>query len=374
MDNLIDYGKGLINAGDDSRIVACMKRAMEGETIKVAFIGGSITQGSLALTPRTCYAYLTYKWWQETFWSAEITYINAGIGGTTSHLGIGRVEEDVLSKSPDFVIVEYSVNDEDNSAHFQETYEGLVRRILRAPFSPALLLVHNVRYDDGGNAEEIHLPIGKHYHLPCLSMKPSIYAEVACGNIEKKDITPDDLHPNDTGHAMIAGVITDYLSKLKEKAKICESVRIDHTLPDPLTPNGYENAVRLRNDKILPVFSKGFSMDETPQENVADCFKMGWQAENIGDKIVFEVEGSSIGIQYRKTIRKPAPIAKVTIDKDTSHTVILDANFKEEWGDCLYLETVMEHDNYGRHEVEIEIIQAQEDNREKFYLVSLIIA
>ena len=374
MDNLIDYGKGLVNAGDDSRIVACMKRAIKGEPIKVAFIGGSITQGSLALTPQTCYAYLTYKWWQEAFKPAVITYINAGIGGTTSHLGVGRVEEDVLSKSPDFVVVEFSVNDDDNSAHFQETYEGLVRKILRAPFAPALLLVQNVRYDDGGNAEEVHLPIAKRYHLPCVSMKPSIYYEVASGNIKKRDITPDDLHPNDAGHAMIAGVITHYLETILEKAKTSEPVRIEEALPDPLTPNGYENAVRFRNDKIQPVLIQGFSKDESPQENVADCFKKGWQAENVGDKIVFEVEGSSIGVQYRKTIRKPAPIAKITIDKDASHTVILDANFEEEWGDCLYLETVMEHGSNGRHEVEIEIIQEQKDCKEKFYLVSLIIA
>ena len=56
---MVDFEKGLVFAGNDSRIVKCMKRAINGETIKVAFLGGSVTQGSLASTPEKCYAYRT---------------------------------------------------------------------------------------------------------------------------------------------------------------------------------------------------------------------------------------------------------------------------------------------------------------------------
>lgn len=127
----IDYSKGFINEGNDERILACMAKGLKGEPLTVAFLGGSITQGSLSSTPELCYAYLTYEWWKEQFPKSEITYVNAGIGGTTSHLGTGRVDEEVLSHKPDFVIVEFSVNDADTDVHFEETYEGLVRRILK---------------------------------------------------------------------------------------------------------------------------------------------------------------------------------------------------------------------------------------------------
>ena len=127
----IDYSKGFINEGNDERMLACMAKGLKGEPLTVAFLGGSITQGSLSSTPELCYAYLTYEWWKEQFPQSEITYVNAGIGGTTSHLGTGRVDEEVLSHNPDFVIVEFSVNDADTDAHFEETYEGLVRRILK---------------------------------------------------------------------------------------------------------------------------------------------------------------------------------------------------------------------------------------------------
>ncbi len=381
MTNLIDYEKGMVNAGNDSRIVDCMKRAMNGEALKLAFLGGSITQGSLASAPETCYAYLTYKWWQQAFPKADFTYINAGIGGTTSHLGTGRVEEEVLSHEPDFVIVEFSVNDADEDAHFEETYEGLVRRILKAPCAPALLLVHNVRYDDGGNAEAIHRPVGAYYNLPSVSMKPAIYPKVASGDIVKRDITPDDLHPNDAGHALVAGVITHYLETVKEKAEQTAGQQKDSKTADsfpipekPLTANGYENAHRFRNDELVPVLCEGFTKDKTPQSCVADCFKKGWTAAGKGAKLVFEVECSSLAVQYRKTIRRPAPVATLTVDGDRAHAVTLDANFLEEWGDCLYLETIMEHGKKGKHQVEIEITETHAEDKEVFYLVSLILA
>lgn len=402
MKDLIAFEKGVINTGDDSRIRQVMRRAAKGEALTLAFLGGSITQGCLASTPEGCYAYLTYAWWKEAFPKADFTYINAGIGGTTSHLGTGRVEEDVLQYNPDFVIVEFSVNDADDSAHFQETYEGLVRRILKAPSAPALLLVHNVRYDDGGNAEQIHAPVGAYYHLPGVSMKPTIYAQVAAGNIKNRDITQDDLHPNDAGHALVAGVIAHYLQSVKEAvendAKTAESAdggaaaqsaavsgaKEDRAegeaqdtpfgvLPEPLTANGYENAHRYRSDELQPVVCEGFVKDEAEQSSVSDCFKKGFMASHKGDKIVFEAEGASIGVQYKKTMKGPIPKALLTLDGDTAHPILLDGNFDEDW-DCLYLETILEHGEHKVHRIEIELTETHEDDAAPFYLVSLIVA
>ncbi len=377
MKDLIAFEKGVINAGDDSRIRQVMRRAANGEALTIAFLGGSITQGCLASTPEGCYAYLTYAWWKEAFPKADFTYINAGIGGTTSHLGTGRVEEDVLQYEPDFVIVEFSVNDADDSAHFQETYEGLVRRILKARSAPALLLVHNVRYDDGGNAEQIHAPVGAYYHLPSVSMKPTIYAQVAAVNIKNRDITQDDLHPNDAGHALVAGVITHYLQSVKEAVENDAAAWGQDTpfgvLPRPLTANGYENAHRYRNDELQPVLCEGFVKDETEQSAVSDCFKKGFMASRKGDKIVFEAEGASIGVQYKKTMKGPVPKALLTLDGDTAHPILLDGNFDEDW-DCLYLETILEHGEHKMHRIEIELTEAHENDAEPFYLVSLIVA
>lgn len=109
-----------------SRLKNCMARAQRGEELTIGFLGGSITQGSLATEHENTYAYRVFNWWKETFPNGEFHYVNGGIGGTTSHYGVSRAVTDVLMYQPDFVIVDFSVNDEPDE-FFQETYEGVIR-------------------------------------------------------------------------------------------------------------------------------------------------------------------------------------------------------------------------------------------------------
>ena len=197
-------------------------------------LGGSITQGCLSSTPETCYAYLVYEWWKKQFPDTSVTYVNAGIGGTTSQFGVARADSDLLSHHIDFSVVEFSVNDDDN-AHFLETYEGLIRHLYSDEGKPAFLIVNSVRYDDGCNAQAQHNRIGEVYQIPCVSMKPTIYAKVADGSITNREITQDDLHPNDLGHQMMADVIIHFLELVY--ANLEHEREQDNDMPAPITQN-----------------------------------------------------------------------------------------------------------------------------------------
>lgn len=364
----IDAKKAIANVGNLYRMKNLMKQAKAGEKVTLGFLGGSITQGSLSSTPQTCYAYLVFKWWQTKFPTTKFTYINAGIGGTTSQFGVARVQTDLLAYSPDFVIVEYSVNDDDDE-HFLETYEGLVRKIYSDVKEPAMLIVNNVRYDDGGNAEEQHIKVGKAYEIPCVSMRRSIYPLVEAGLIKKRDITPDDLHPNDEGHELVADVITYFLEKVYQELDN-EEVEVKEMIM-PITDNTYQNSIRYQNHSNNYV-SNGFVEDTSKQEVITQCFKNGWTACKIGASIVFEIEGSGIAVQYRKSVNKPTPIAVAILDDDIKNAITLDGNFDEDWGDCLYLQTLTEHNDNRKHKVEIKIAEVHEDDVVPFYLVSVI--
>ena len=86
------------------------------------------------------------------------------------------------------------------------------------------------------------------------------------------------------------------------------------------------------------------------------------------------MEASCIAVQYRKTIRHPARKAELILDGDTEHPVLLDGDFDEDWGDCLYLEPVLHHGEYGRHTVEIRVLPDEYEDAEPFYLMALITA
>lgn len=359
---MIDWEKGIVNSGNSYPLKKAMERAAAGEQITVGFLGGSITQGSLSSSPETCYAYLVYQWWKNRF--ANVNYINAGIGGTTSQFGVARVKDDLLYGNPDVVFVEFSVNDTDN-AHFQETYEGLIRNILKS--GAACILIHNVCYDTGVSAERIHAEIGRHYNLPCVSIKPTIYQELLSGALENRAITPDDLHPNDKGHQMLAEAVK-YLLETVYSMPADKSV--DEVLPAALTANQYENSIRYQNHNSHPVLD-GFAPDFTPQEHITQMFRNGFTAGKTGDSIVFWVDSTGIAVQYRKSVKKPAPIAEVYVDGIKS-PVILDANFQEDWGDCLYIDTIVSHAERKMRKVEIRIAESHDDDAAAFYLVSVI--
>ena len=371
MSTRVNFEDGMSFHGNTERIAKVLKKAENGYPITLGFLGGSITQGSLSSTPDTCYAAMVTKWWREQYPQSEITYVNGGIGGTTSQFGVARVESDILAYEPDFVVVEFSVND-DNSLFFRETYEGLVRKIYASKTQPAVLLVHNVFYQTGTNAQDQHETIGRYYNLPCVSMKTSVYQSVASGKIPVREITPDDLHPNDAGHALLANLITYFLEKVQKEdvAAVTDVTRKEETLPLAITANAYQNSVRYQVYNSAPELS-GFVADTEEQSHITDIFKRGFIGKQKGDRICFEIEGSGIAVQYRKSVKHPACVAKVVLDGDEAGAKVLDGNFDETWGDCLYITTVADHIEDTVHQVEI-IITEGDESMVPFYLVSVI--
>lgn len=365
-----------------TRLKNLMKRAANGESLVIGFLGGSITQGSLSSTPKTCYAYLVYEWWKKSFPNAAFSFVNGGIGGTTSHYGGARAWKDVLCYRPDIVTVDFSVNDDANE-FFEETYEGTLRRLLAAPSSPAVVVLNNVFYDTGKNAQDYHNRIADHYGIPHVSIKDTVYPDVESGKIVRADITPDNLHPNDKGHRLVADEICKLLDSIKaemeEETIAGENIEGKSTkteasvlLPAPLTENAYEHSRLIQiqdNEAILD----GFLVDPIEKKGMLDIFKNGWTAAHTNDKISFEIECSCLAVQYRKSVQQPVPKAKAVIDGDEAHAVILDGNFTEDWGDCLYLEPLLHHAEKKVHRIEIIVTDAKDIVR-PFYLVSLIVS
>lgn len=336
--------------GNLTRLSGFLQRAREGARLTVGFIGGSITNGSLASVHENCYAARTVEWLKKTYPLSEFTYVNAGIGGTTSHFGVARCVEDLLVNDPDLVVTEFSVNDE-NSLFYRETYEGLIRKVYGWSSRPAVIILHNVMYADGTNAQDQHETVGRHYHIPCISVKTSIYQKVAEGDIPVREITPDDLHPNDLGHKMISELLSDFFKEVAE-GKYGLGVSVDgepgeDILPSPITENRYENAKRIYRS----------------------CFI----GKEKGDSVTVECEGSEIAAQYIRFVKHPACVAKAVVDEDEEHAVILDGNFDETWGDKLDITLLQYHGKKEKHRVKITITEGDGDCV-PFNLVSLIVS
>lgn len=358
----------VLNRGNWARLKACMKRAQKGEKLTIGYLGGSITMGSVATVQEKCYAYLSHMWWKEKFPQAEISFVNAGIGATTSQFGVARVEEDLLSYKPDVVFIEFTVND-DSTPHFQETYESLVRKVYGSEPAPAVVTLQNAFYHDAKSATEIHTPVAKYYDLPCVSFKKSVVDRVLDGDIVETDITPDHLHPNDVGHALLAENVKWFLDKVHAEMDVEEDAVPLKAVP--MTKNRYETSKRMRNQQLVKKASEGFVADTSAQNHITEIFKNGWEVTKEGSFMELEVEASCLGIQYRRTIKHPAPSMKVIVDGE--EVTVLNGEFDETWGDLIALETIFEKDEKAKHNIRLELVNTHEDDKLPFYLVSVIV-
>lgn len=197
--------RSVVNYGDDARIKAVLAKAAAGQPITVAAIGGSVTQGAWCTEPQYCYVGRVFGWWQATFPQSKMTLINAGIGQTDSAFGAQRVQNDVLRYNPDFVVVDFDVNDQWNS-NSTASYRDLVQQILNAPSHPAVVMLA-VMDRSGHNAQDWHVPVMQEFNLPYVSEKNALLPEEQSGALNAVDITQDAVHPNDLGHEVLAELV-----------------------------------------------------------------------------------------------------------------------------------------------------------------------
>ena len=111
--------------------------------LTIGYFGGSITEGAGASRDALCYRGRVTDWFRENYPDAEITSVQAAIGGTGTDLGMYRCERDLLSGKPDLVFFEFAVNDSGMSyENITAQTETIFRKILRAdPCTDILVII-----------------------------------------------------------------------------------------------------------------------------------------------------------------------------------------------------------------------------------------
>lgn len=211
--------RSLLSTGNNVRVKAAIEKVANGEEVTIAYIGGSITEG-YTLTAEDSYVVGSYDRFKSRFATGDgsnIHYVNAGMGGTPSTLGMIRYNRDVLEAAlapPDIVFVEFAVNDGDDPTE-GAAFESLVRNILLAENKPAVILLFSV-FRSEWNLEDRLVPVGQHYQLPMISIKSAVIPEVKAGNITKAEFFRDDYHPTPYGFQIMSETIDHYFATVSE--------------------------------------------------------------------------------------------------------------------------------------------------------------
>lgn len=346
------YERALLNEGNRSRLAAAMKKAENGEPVTIGVIGGSITQGSLASNQANCYAELFHRYWVEKFPNSEITFVNAGIGGTNSYLGVHRADKQLLSYKPDAVIVEFSVNDTDKVMN-KYSYDSLVRKILNNEGDPAVILLFTTQ-EDGTSLQDVHKEIGLAYDLPMLSYREVVYPEVAAGTLDWKSISPDNIHPNDAGHSLIGQLLSRYLDSVYDDL---DNIDTSSTAFDTAsyTYDYYKNATMLGASEVNAEEMSGFEI--SGNKVYPDLFPDNFVTEGEG-YLKFETECQNLGIFYLKQTDGKGGKYDVLIDGERKS--VLDADFSGGWGNYGETQQILIGKESGKHTVEIKLSEGSD--------------
>lgn len=341
------YSRALINEGDKARLAKAMKKAKNGESVTVGVIGGSITQGSSAADHSNCYAELFHSYWTEKFPDSEINFVNAGIGGTNSYLGVHRVDDQLLAYAPDAVIVEFSVNDTDKLMN-KYSYDSLIRKIMSCESEPAVMLLFTTQ-EDGTSLQETHREIGAAYDLPMLSYREAVYPEVAAGTLDWKDISPDNIHPNDEGHKLIGQIVSRYLDSVYGELDSIDGSDTAFTA-DGYTFDYYKNAKMHGVSEFEPAEISGF--EASGNSVYPDLFPDNWKTEGEG-YVKFETDCSCLGFFYVK--QKNGKGGKYDVLVDGERKGSLDADFSDGWGTYGETQQILISKDSEHHTVEIKL-------------------
>lgn len=343
------YERAVVSEGNKARLAKAMKKAANGEDITVGVIGGSITQGSSATDHNNCYAELFHKYWVEKFPQSNVNFVNAGIGGTNSYLGVHRVDTQLLDSKPDAVIVEFSVNDTDKLMN-KYSYDSLVRKILNCDSQPAVMLLFTTQ-EDGTSLWETHKEIGAAYDLPMLSYRAVVYPEVSAGTLDWKDISPDNIHPNDEGHKLIGQLVSRYLDSVYEDLDNIDDSSVAFDTP-AYTADYYKDAKMLGALDITPQEISGF--EQGGNSVYPELFPDNFVTEDEG-YLKFETECKCLGFFYLKKVDGKGGKYDVYVDGERKGT--LDADFKGGWGNYGETQQILISKDSEKHTVEIKLAE-----------------
>jgi lysophospholipase L1-like esterase len=341
-DETVLCGRALVSQGDPGRLQRLLARARRGENIVVGVIGGSITQGAVTSTAEKRYGNLVAAWWREKFPRITVTFVNAGIGATGSDYGALRVQRDLLARKPDFVIVEYAVNDS-NTQVSAETLEGLLRQILNQPNQPAVGLLFMMNRA-GGSAQEWFVKVGNHYALPMISYRDPLWAEIQAGRMTWRDISPDEVHPNDRGHSYAARFVTSFLDQAWKTLPADDALAAVPLVPAPRFSDLFEQVALVEAEALKPLTNSGWSFDATNH-----C----WKSDQPGSTVEFEIEGQVVFTMHY-VVRGPMGRARVSVDGTTASE--LEAWFDQTWGGYRQTRQVARAAAGGKRRVRFELL------------------
>ena len=359
--------KSLVQTGNNYRLKKVIEKAQNGEQVNIAIIGGSITEGAVASPNSLCYASQTAKYFAETYGTGEnVHFINAGVSGTPSTLGMMRYKDHVdeqLGGQADLVIVEFAVNDADDPTN-GDCYESLVRNVLKQDNDPAVILLFSV-FQSQWNLQDRMIPVGKHYDLPMVSIKNAVVPSIKAGTLTNKEyFAADGWHPTNAGHQ----IMTDCMINLFKEIDAEEIAEADIEIPEKgRIGNSFEGVVGFTSaDTIegLTVNPGSFTLKDSAipglqYDSSRKILPDNWKRDtSSNESMTVDVNCKNFTLAYKQSNSKTYGKMEVYVDGVLKTTI--DGYNKGGWNNA-YSVVIFKDQEAADHHIEFKMAEGDED-------------
>ncbi len=321
------------------------------ENVNIVYLGGSITQGAGVTDKSQCWVSRIGEYFKGKYPEKTINNYNAGLGGTGSDMGIMRLERDVLSKNPDYVFIEFAVNDI-GKAEAARHMESIVRSLNELDSAPYVTFVYTAKYDSANhclqNNSTVHQTVADYYGIPSIDLKPGLEDSIlSTGTMEDTDNVKkwlvDLTHPTADGYDSYTKTIQTALETGNYYVR----------------PQQKQTKLNINSYPLSTVWTDAASAKATGtwEEKSNPSYGCGFTSSTAGDTLEFTFKGSVLGIQHR--IGKECGQYTLNIDGKDIGTV-----------DTYYSKTtsqgVLGYQNFalgaGEHRVKITVLNTKNVN------------
>lgn len=356
--------QSLMVRGNNYRIKKVIEKARAGEDVTIGFIGGSITEAPY-LGNKKSYAKLVYEQFKDTYGTGDnVHYVNAGLSGTPSILGLIRSDRDLFSKEPDLVFIEFAVND--GTEQIDSTgYESLIQKTLRQENEPAVIILYSV-FEWGSSSQNNQNSIVYGYNLPRISMRNAIWNYIDSGELKWSTWAEDYVHPTEWGHTMYAKFIMNYLNVADN-----EELHEEYVVRDDYV-RGYPHAdMKMVDTKTNADLVKVESLGSFSEGGTGYVFNDGWRkTQGSGnDALKFTYEGRAFYIVYKDATDSRFGNAEIYVDGELVTTA--NGYTSKGWNNpvnyCVY-----HSDEVEKHTVEIKMTESDSDKLFDIYTLGIV--
>jgi len=286
------------------------KAQTTGAEIKIGYLGGSITA-------QNGWRVQTLAHFRQACPQASFTEINAAIGGTGSDLGVFRVQQDVLSKGPDLLFVEFAVNDGGaDPQRIIRAMEGIVRQTWKANPGTDICFVYTItealsppmlegKLQRSASAME---KVADHYGIPSITLGMEVAKLAKAGQLAWRAKLPkteadkaalagkfvfaaDGTHPHDsTGQVLYTQAIIRSLPALA----IANATPTPHVIGPALDAANWERA------KLVPITGAKLSAGLASADPATDAHAKVW-AKRLPVMVKLTRPGQSLEFRFQGT-------------------------------------------------------------------------